>query len=603
MTKHFLLPFCLLLFWATSGFAAEMTQAKLAQTAGKIVDAAFKEPKPGTVHRLVFDGTKIPPEIVAAAKSPVAIDKLKLDLLHGNDGKFRLEITGDFGNIALGCTDRPWLQTLNGTVFRGSETISVAEKHPLLPYIRDDVKAKLPVIRNLLKSLELSLGAIKVNLSEKEWSQIDAVYAAFTKLELDTVDANASFGPNENAKINEVPTEELLRNFAALLNFATDRFLPRTPPFVPAEKKRGNPDKMTVLAKASNGHGLLAEQFGRKILFVEGTPQQMGAAQGELLKENIARLMDRVLYAVGGATTITSNGWFFNELAEIESRATPFMPERFFHEVDAMSEAAGLSKRDGRFGNMFPERFHCSGVAVRGKATKDGRVYHARVLDYMSDVLLQDETVLQVFAPKGYHRWVSHGYAGFVGTVTAINEKGLAMGEMGGRGEGDWDGMPMTFLMRDIMERAATVDEALAIIQSTKLTCEYYYVLSDASKNMVGLKCTPQEVVVLTPGMQHELLPPVPEDTVFISAGSRAEELSKRLHENFGKIDADLLIEIIKRPVAMKSNLHNAIFVPEDREIRVSDAGSDFNVTPACDMPYHTFRLDELFKFYEQNIN
>ena len=42
---------------------------------------------------------------------------------------------------------------------------------------------------------------------------------------------------------------------------------------------------------------------------------------------------------------------------------------------------------------------------------------------------------------------------------------------------------------------------------------------------------------------------------------------------------------------------------PEDRETRVSDADSDFNVTPACDMPYHTFRLDELFQFYEQNIN
>ena len=76
---------------------------------------------------------------------------------------------------------------------------------------------------------------------------------------------------------------------------------------------------------------------------------------------------------------------------------------------------------------------------------------------------------------------MSLGYAGFIGTVTAMNEKGLAIGEMGGRGEGDWDGMPMSFLLRDVMERADTVEEALAILRAAPRTCEYYYVLSDRS--------------------------------------------------------------------------------------------------------------------------
>ena len=82
-------------------------------------------------------------------------------------------------------------------------------------------------------------------------------------------------------------------------------------------------------------------------------------------------------------------------------------------------------------------------MALRGKATKDGRVLHARVLDYMRDIKLQDAAVVTVFMPEGHNRWMSLGYAGFIGTVTAMNEKGLAIGEMGGRGEGDWDGLPM----------------------------------------------------------------------------------------------------------------------------------------------------------------
>ena len=179
-------------------------------------------------------------------------------------------------------------------------------------------------------------------------------------------------------------------------------------------------------------------------------------------------------------------------MAEIERRTLPHIPPRFLEECDALSQAAGVSQRDGRYANLFPERFHCSGVALRGKATAGGRVLHARVLDYMTEIGLQDAAVVQVFMPEGRYKWMSLGYAGFIGTVTAMNEKGLAVGEMGGRGEGQWDGMPMSLLLRDVMERAANVDEALAMLRAAPRTCEYYYVLSDRSGDIRALECTPQ---------------------------------------------------------------------------------------------------------------
>ena len=180
-------------------------------------------------------------------------------------------------------------------------------------------------------------------------------------------------------------------------------------------------------------------------------------------------------------------------------------------------------QRDGRAANLFPERFHCSGVAVRGKATADGSVLHARVLDYMRDIRLQEAALVTVFMPDGRNSWVSLGYSGFIGTVTAMNERGLAVGEMGGGGEGDWDGMPMSFLLRDLMERTATVDEALEILRRTPRTCEYYYVLSDKSRAMAAVHGDARQMTVLRPGQQDPRLPRVPEDTVLISgpAGPR----------------------------------------------------------------------------------
>jgi len=356
---------------------------------------------------------------------------------------------------------------------------------------------------------------------------------------------------------------------------------------------------LEITARDSAGHGLLCRAQGKTFLMLAGTPEQMGAAHGRLLAEPGRKLVQRVVYMVGAADSLRSGTWFFDRMAEIERRCGPHIPSRFFAECDALAQAAGVSQRDARYANLFPELFHCSGFAVRGSATKDGRVLHARVLDYMRDISLQSAATVTVFMPEGYHAWMSLGYAGFIGTVTAMNEKGLAVGEMGGRGEGDWDGMPMSFLLRDVMERAGTVREALQIIRQTPRTCEYYYVLSDKSGDMLALECRPKEVNVLEPGQQDPRLPPVPKDTVLISADDRAKHLSRRLTERHGQIDVPAMIEIIKRPVAMTSNLHDAIFAPQSLEMWFADAGRH---TPACDEPYAHCRLDELVVFYKHHL-
>ncbi len=353
-----------------------------------------------------------------------------------------------------------------------------------------------------------------------------------------------------------------------------------------------------LVAWAPNGNGLLARTQGKRVLIVKGTPEEMGEAHGTLLAEEVNKLAERVLYLVGGLESIRSGIWFMQTMAEIDRRTSPFIPSHFLRECEAMSKAAGMSPLEGKYANLFPERFHCSGVAVRGKASRDGRVLHARVLDYMTDIHLQDAAVLMVFIPQGRNIWLSVSYAGFIGTVTAMNEKGLAIGEMGGGGVGDWDGMPMSFLLREIMESCGTVEEALDYFRTTPRTCEYFYVLSDRSGNLAAVHATSKALTILRPGEQHPLLPPVPEDTVFISGGEHAQHLSRRVHEHFGTIDVPTMIEIIKRPVAFDSNLHDAIFAPETLEVWFADAT---RTAPACDQPYAYVRLPVLVDFFEKS--
>jgi len=84
-----------------------------------------------------------------------------------------------------------------------------------------------------------------------------------------------------------------------------------------------------------------------------------------------------------------------------------------------------------------------------------------------------------------------------------------------------------------------------------------------------------------------------------ISADERARVLSERLQAFYGKIDVPVMIDIIKRPVAMSSNLHNAIMLPEILDMWVADAGRS---TPACDEPYVKVNLREIMDLYRQAI-
>jgi len=345
---------------------------------------------------------------------------------------------------------------------------------------------------------------------------------------------------------------------------------------------------------AREGNGRLEMRDGTRVLFLQGTPEEMGRQHGALLKKEVRRLVDQILFGVGVGSSFAKGRWFFGEIETAQQRLSPYLDQRYLREMDALAGAAGLPREEVRLANVFPELFHCSGFAVFGKATMDGHLYHGRILDYLRGMGLEQNAVVMVFRPDRGNAWVNVGYAGFIGSVTAMNEKRVAIGEMGGKGEGHWDGKPMAELVREVMERANTLDEAVDIMRKGPRTCEYYYVISDAkTKRAVGIAATPDKFEVIQPGQSHPLLPhPVP-DTVLMSAGDRYEELARRVQASFGKLDAQGARELMKRPVCMTSNIHCALFAPDTLEFWVANADSQ-NV--AAHTRFTHYNLAELLK-------
>lgn len=341
------------------------------------------------------------------------------------------------------------------------------------------------------------------------------------------------------------------------------------------------------------GNGSLEIKDGRRVLRLRGKPYDIGLQHGRLLAPNIKRLCERVIYGVGFYYSIEKGQWFLDEAAKLVERQRPFIAPEYFEEMRGVADGAGLPVATVQAANIFPEFFHCSGVAVFGKATRGGTLLHARVLDYMTEVGLQDEAVTMAVEREGARRFVNVGYAGFIGSVTGMNEKQVAIGEMGGRGEGNWDGTPMAQLLRGALENCDTLEEALDYMRRRPRTCEYYYVVSDGkSRTARGVAATPEKFEVIGPGEVVPLLPERVEDAILLSAGDRYQQLVKRVRDLHGRIGANEMQRIIARGVASRSNLHDAIFEPAALTLWIAHASRH---RPACDEPYVKYTWDELF--------
>lgn len=449
----------------------------------------------------------------------------------------------------------------------------------------------MPQARALLK--ELPSGSITFWVRERDGLPVQIGYTDGKGLDAAVAFRNLRLQPAvpmetwqlstpAGAKVERVALSHLKKFFPAALSVLTTRVTP----LGPATGER------TVVA--SHGLGRLENQDGTRVLFLKGTPEEMGEQHGKLMKRQVKDLVSRVLYGVGVGSSFEKGHWFFGEIEDCQARIQPFIGDRYLREMDALAKASGHDREELRLANFFPELFHCSGFCLFGDATQGGRMYHGRILDYMKGIGLELNATVIIHQPDEGNAWVNISYAGFVGSVTAMNEKHISMGEMGGRGEGQWDGKPMAQLVREVMENASTLDEALAILRKGPRTCEYYYVIADGiKKTAVGIAATPTTFEVIRPGESHPRLPHAIHDAVLLSAGNRYEELAKRVQASHGKFDATSARELMTRPVCMTSNIHSVLFCPDTLDFWVANAD---DANPASHCRYTGYNLAELLK-------
>ncbi len=343
------------------------------------------------------------------------------------------------------------------------------------------------------------------------------------------------------------------------------------------------------------------------VLYVAGTPYEMGYEHGRLLGPQVrATIADVEAGAIKLLPKAIRDSRLLRDrekrdlvdslLDEAWQRMRRFTPREDMEEMAGLAAGSGVPLKTIHRMHAIPDvgETSCSALVARGSATRDGHVYQLRILDYGANFNLQRRPLITVYRPGGANAFVNIGWIGFVGVVSGMNDKGVAVSEMGfGNPPGETlAGIPMPFLLKQVLRYANNADQGAAIIRAARRTNSYIYFLGDRQGGAIGMITSAQRFQAYRANEQETLqvgdkILPQFRDVVY--AGHYENKQAELVKQMQGTFDVPVIQELA-RQIAMKSNLHTVIYDLTAGKIWVANRKDNIR---AADRPYVEFTLSE----------
>jgi hypothetical protein len=123
---------------------------------------------------------------------------------------------------------------------------------------------------------------------------------------------------------------------------------------------------------------------GPPVVFLSGTPYEMGRQHGMALRNEVRASVQRVLGYFRGYLRVPWVGrlavnWWLDQAWR---ESFPFVPPEYREELRGLSDGSGVPLQELYRLHAIPDRtYSCANFAAWGRATGDGRLIHLRNLD------------------------------------------------------------------------------------------------------------------------------------------------------------------------------------------------------------------------------
>jgi len=382
---------------------------------------------------------------------------------------------------------------------------------------------------------------------------------------------------------------------------------------------------------ATYGEGYLEDINGLPILHLKGSPYEMGYQNGFLLKDSIEAYIQYQIQQM------VDMGYSYEYRVTCAQAMEPHIPQEYIEEMQGLADGASMNYTDVLLvqldGNIIfygPGWTGCSGFAVFGNATGDGHLHHGRSLDAIS-LLPPGEPVglVTVCEPESGNAFVNVGWFGFIGVLTGMNKEGITVAnKVSSSTDQTLDGMPVEFMLREVLQYCSNLTQAIDIICQTDRTVGWNIVLGDGKNlNACVIETSANYSKVFWAGDPAENIEPhysIPNaarrtnhyvDSELAAtqrdpydprgawdwSWDRYEKLSQLIEDNYGNIDAEMSIEFLRTPPVAwyPINFQSTVFDSTDLELWVANANS---TTPAYLREFIHLSYDDLFSPYTPDI-
>lgn len=317
-----------------------------------------------------------------------------------------------------------------------------------------------------------------------------------------------------------------------------------------------------------------------KVLVVKGTPYEMGAQMGKLLKEDINDCLTDFLTA----SKSEDHKMFSDDQLDMAwNTNAPYIDSRIIEEMQGMADSSGMPLDMIKRAHMVPvvSSYACSGVAVWGSATKNQHTYQLRNLDFTKWASLQAHPLIVFYIPKNGTPHANITFAGYIGSHTGISANHLVFGEKGASPSREYpydlNGTHFSFLFRSMMYDAKSLDDILNTVKTTKLIKRYYLYFSDGNTDTQG----GAKVQVTTPDniklkiykdndQSDPVAPNVVPDCIYHTMDNSIA--FTMIQNNLGDFDENLMIDISKAVADDGGNLLNVVYDATTLEMWVAYA-------------------------------
>ena len=231
------------------------------------------------------------------------------------------------------------------------------------------------------------------------------------------------------------------------------------------------------------GQSWMERREGVWRLNLVGDPRTMGHAHG-LLAGRITNEIERHLKRLMASFVTTPlRRWLADNVVRWRFRNLPeHIPPR------RVVELAAYGRTMGKVEGLPAEPFHrlvlyhalhditqrldgspligCTAFAAWGDRTSEGHLIVGRNFDFEGGEVFDRDKALLTFRTPGRIPFVSVAWPGMMGVVTGVNAKQIYVSINAARTDAPLKpGIPMAFLVREVLERAGSIKEALEIIK------------------------------------------------------------------------------------------------------------------------------------------